>query len=66
MNPSLVNWLPWSVLKTYGLCFPSAASRASMHKAGSKVLDRRQLSTYRLYQSMMATRYRNPGPWAVR
>ena len=56
MNSLVVNWLPWSVLNTSGFPSLSASFRDSTQESTSKVLDRRRLSTYRLYQSMMATR----------
>ncbi len=37
MNSSLVNWLPWSVLKISGLPFLSASSRASTQKPAQGV-----------------------------
>ena len=46
---------PWSVLNISGLPFLSASFRASTQKPASRVFDSRQESTYRLYQSMMAT-----------
>ena len=39
---------------------PSAFFSASAQKSASKVLESRQATTHRLYQSMMATRYRDP------
>ena len=59
-NPSPMNWLPWSVLKTSGVSVTNASSKASTQKSASRVLESRQVTTYRLYQSMMATSYRNP------
>ena len=52
VNSRLVNWLPWSVLNASGLPW----FRASAQKPASRVLDRRQASTYRLCQSITATR----------
>ena len=52
-----VNWLPWSVLKISGR--PNrvrASSRASMQNSASMVFDNRQDRTFRVDQSMMATR----------
>ena len=51
-----VNWLPWSLLNMSGVPCSSAASSASTQKPLSIVADNRQLTTYRLYQSMTATR----------
>jgi hypothetical protein len=63
VKATLVNWLPWSVLKMSGRPKrASAASRASTQNAVSMVFDSRQASTARENQSMMATRYRNPRP----
>ena len=56
MNSRLVNWLPWSVLNTSGWPRPRASSSASAQKPASRVLDNRQASTYRLCQSITATR----------
>jgi hypothetical protein len=41
-----------------GIPFLRASSRASTQKSDSRVLDSRLDNTYRLYQSLMATRYR--------
>ena len=60
MKTSLVNWVPWSVLKMSGRPPLRASYRASTQKPTSRVLERRQETTYRLHQSMMSTRYRNP------
>ena len=58
-----MNWLPWSVLKISGRPNrASASSSASMQNELSIVFDSRQLSTARLAQSMIATRYRKPRP----
>ena len=52
-----VNWLPWSVLKIAGAPYRvRASSRASVQKPASSVFDSRQARTYRLAQSMIATR----------
>ena len=45
---------PWSVLKTSGFPLLNACSKASTQKPASRVLDRLQATTYRLYQSMIA------------
>ncbi len=50
----------WSVLNTSGVPWSRASFRASAQKPVSRVLDNRQATTYRLCQSMIATRYRNP------
>ncbi len=57
-----VNCDPWSVLAISGAFRPlySAASQASTQKALSNVLLKRHASTYRLHQSITATRYINP------
>ena len=47
---------PWSVLNTSGCPWPRASSSAPAQKPASRVLDSRQASTYRLCQSMTATR----------
>ena len=60
VNSRLVNWLPWSVLNTSGVPWFRASPSASAQKPVSRVLDYPQATTYRLCQSMMATRYRNP------
>src|SRR6266851_4100700 len=58
---SLVNWLPWSVLKISGRPKrASASSSASTQKSAPSVFDSCQASTARLCQSMIATRYTNP------
>ena len=51
-----VNCDPWSVLKISGVARRSASSRASRQNAVSSVTDTAQLTTYRLYQSKIATR----------
>ena len=45
VKPSLVNWLPWSVLKTSGFPLPSASSKVSTQKSASRVLDSLQATT---------------------
>ena len=55
-NASLVNWLPWSVLKISGLGYASkASSSASVQKRLSSVFDSRHDSTQRLAQSIIVT-----------
>ena len=55
----LVNWLPWSVLKISGLpCRAIASRRASMQNPVSMVFDNRHARTWRVAQSMIATRYK--------
>ena len=57
----LVNWEPWSELNISGGPYLASASfKASMQNPASMEFDSRQLSTFRLCQSMIATRYRNP------
>ena len=46
MNASLVNWLPWSVLKISGLPFLSASSSASTQKPASMLAARIDYPTY--------------------
>ena len=43
-------------VKTWGWPCPSASFKASTQKSASRVLDNRRAATYRLCQSMMATR----------
>jgi hypothetical protein len=57
VNASLVNWLPWSLLKISGLPYlPMASSKASTQNPASIVIDTRCDSTRRLNQSTTATR----------
>ena len=57
----LVNWLPWSVLKISGRPQrASASAKASTQNRASMVFDSRQARTWRVAQSMIATRYRKP------
>ena len=52
VNSWLVNWLPWSVLKIFGLLYLArASSKASVQKSLSSVFDKRQESTVRVAQS---------------
>jgi hypothetical protein len=63
VKAALVNWLPWSVLKISGRPKRAkASSSADTQNDVCIVFDRRQASTARLAQSMIATRYRRPGP----
>ncbi len=52
----LVNCAPWSVLNICGVPQCRAASSASTQKALSMVFDSRHDSTWRLAQSITATR----------
>jgi len=60
VNASLVNWLPWSLLKISGVPRLNARFSASTQKLASKVVETSHASTYRLNQSMIATRYTQP------
>src|SRR5580658_3765673 len=62
INIGEVNCDPWSVLEINGGCRPArnAASQASTQKSASNVLLKRHPSTYRLHQSITATKYINP------
>src|SRR5208283_2915407 len=62
INIGEVNCEPWSVLEINGAWRPTrnAASQASTQKAASIVLLNRHPSTYRLHQSITATKYINP------
>jgi hypothetical protein len=54
---TVVNWLPWSVLKISGLPKRAiASSSAETQNEPSMLLDSRQASTARLAQSMIVTR----------
>ena len=57
VNRGEVNWLPWSVLKITGRSNrASASSTALMQNSTSMVFDTRQASTFRVAQSITATR----------
>src|SRR6516225_8532265 len=57
VKSSLVNWLPWSVLKISGRPYwESASPSASIQKSAPSVFDSRHASTARLTQSMTTTR----------
>ena len=56
VNSRLVNWQPWSVLQISGWTCPNASFKASTQQSASRVLDNREATTYRLCQSMMATK----------
>jgi hypothetical protein len=61
VKSKLVNWLPWSVLNISGLPYrDSASAKASTQNPASMVFDSRHARTWRVAQSMMATKYRNP------
>lgn len=57
VNRGEVNWLPWSVLKIAGCpnC-AKASSSTSMQNSTSIVFDTRQASTFRVAQSITATK----------
>jgi hypothetical protein len=56
-----VNCDPWSALKIYGApYFAIASSSASTQKSAVMLFDIRQLRTFRLNQSMTATKYTKP------
>jgi len=52
----LVNLAPWSVLRIQGILAIKAFSRAAKQKPVSIVIEVSQERTYRLNQSMIATR----------
>ena len=57
VKSSLVNWLPWSVLKISGCPYlAKASSSASRQNAVSMLIDTRCDNTLRLAQSTMAHR----------
>ena len=57
VNATLVNWLPWSVLKISGLPWRASASpTASRQNSVSSVIDSRYARTRRLNQSTTAAR----------
>src|SRR3954452_13375794 len=60
VNASAVNCTPWSVLNTSGHPVLKASSSISRQKPPTSVLDKRQVITSRLYQSITAARYMNP------
>jgi hypothetical protein len=58
VNASLVNWLPWSLLKIAGTPHTlKASSSTDTQNAASSVFDTRQARTFRLYQSIIQARY---------
>ena len=60
-HAALVNWQPWSELLING-CRPAASApvQARMQNSLSRLFESSQPTTYRLHQSMIATRYMNP------
>ena len=62
--PGAMEFLSWAIesgLKISGLPYlDSASAKASTQKEASMVFDSRQARTWRVAQSMIATRYRNP------
>ena len=61
VKSSLVNWLPWSVLKISGLpYFATASSTASTQKSVFMLMETRQARMRRVAQSSTAARYTNP------
>ena len=56
LKSTLVNYEPWSVLNISGDPLRNATSSAVMQKPASIVFDKCQDNTYRLAQSMTATR----------
>ena len=60
VNCGLVNCEPWSVLKISGWLTDNADSNALTQKPTSKLFDNSHDRTFRLNQSITATRYKNP------
>lgn len=60
VHAAAVDCTPWSVLNTSGHPWPSATSSISSQNDPSSVLDSRQATTGRRYQSMVAAGYMNP------
>ncbi len=60
LNPPPVNCALWSVLKIVGRRVTKARCRASRQNWPSTVTDNSHASTYRLNQSMTATKYTKP------
>ena len=56
VKAELVNWAPWSELKIPGILATRAFSSAARQKPVSIVIEVSQARTYRLNQSMIATR----------
>lgn len=59
-NFPLVNGAPLVVVEDIRRSEPKRSLQCSKQKADSMLTDRDQLSTYRLNQSMSATKYTNP------
>ncbi|HTU90594.1 MAG TPA: hypothetical protein VMF69_11010 [Gemmataceae bacterium] len=59
IHADAVNCTPWSLLNTSGQPCPNASSSISRQKQLSSLLDSRQATTERLYQSIVAASYTN-------